>query len=207
MSQIYPLSYLPLYPQIQPPPVTFDKDYISNVLALGITSYFTPQQFSTNPLFAQVDTFNQNIGILQTATSSIEKILSYVKDLQNLNNPTKEVLKDFADEINSIIQNTQFNNIPVFEQSLKIGDESLSLSIPEFNPDTTNIEEYEKLLENKQQDFIKAIEELSVQNPLNSQFTNPVNFETFQTLLNSGTLLQAYNTDLINPETLQLLLS
>jgi hypothetical protein len=207
MSQIYPLSYLPIYPQINPPPVTYDTDYVNNLLALRITDYFTPSQFASNPLFAKVDEFNQNIGILQTATNSIEKILTYVNDLQNLNNPTKDILKTYADEINSIINDTKFNDIPVFEQSLKIGNENLSLSIPEFNPDTTNVQEYAKLLEEKQENIFNALQQLSIQTPLENTNFNPASFETFSSLLNSGSLIQAYNANIINPKTLEILFS
>jgi hypothetical protein len=204
MATIYPLSYI--VSPLNTKPITFNYDYISHIQALNLLDYFTPTQFASNPLFAQVDEFHQNIGVLQTASNAIEKILTIVDTIKNLNNPTEDVLKDLANEINETIKNTTFDNLPVFSQSLKIGDDEIKLAIPEFTPDT-NIEKYEKILTQKQKDIFEAIKNLNTINPLEKLNTNPADFETFTFLLNSGSLIQAYNTELINPENLQLLLS
>ncbi|WP_456488136.1 hypothetical protein [Caminibacter pacificus] len=204
MSTIYPLSYLPINP-IQTVPVTFNYDYISHLESLGVTDYFLPSQFAQNPLFAQVDEFHQNIGILQTANNALDTILTYVDMLKNINNPTQDVLKEIADEINSVINNTTFDNLNVFSQTINIGDDKLNLSIPAFTPDT-DIEKYEELLLKQKDNIFSALQNLSITTPLSTQNVNPVDFETFTSLLSSGTLLNAYNTELINPQTLELLL-
>jgi hypothetical protein len=206
INGFYPLSFLPVTPY-QTSPLTFNPEYVENLISLGVTDYFSPTQFTTNPLFAQVDEFNQNIGILQTATKALDTILSYVDILKNINSHTQEILNEITDEINSTIKNTVFNNTPVFSQNVKIGDNNLSLSIPLFNPNEMSIEEYEKLLLEKKDNFIDALKNLSVLTPFNSDKINPINFETFKSLLNNGSLLKAYNTNLINPLTLEMLLS
>jgi len=203
MSTIYPLSYLPITP-IQTTPITFNYDYISHLESLGVTDYFLPSQFVQNPLFAQVDEFNQNIGLLQTATDAIDKILTYIDQLKEINNPTEEILKEFSDEINSIINNTTFNDLNVFSQTISLGDDKLDLSIPVFTPDT-DIEKYEELLLKQKDNIFSALQNLSLTLP-NQIETNPVEFETFEELLNSGTLLSAYNNNLINPQILEFLL-
>ncbi|WP_457564200.1 hypothetical protein, partial [Caminibacter sp.] len=71
----------------------------------------------------------------------------------------------------------------------------------------TNIEDYEKILLEKQKDIFEALKNLNTLNPFENNLPNPENFETFMSLLNNGSLLQAYNTELINPENLQLLFS
>ncbi|WP_456471346.1 hypothetical protein [Caminibacter sp.] len=202
----YPLSFLPINPY-QTKPVTFNPEYVNNLIALRITDYFLPTQFASNPLFAKVDEFHQKIGILQTATNAVDKILSYVDILKNINEPTEDILKEISKEINSTVKNTTFNDLPVFNQTLKIGDKDFSLSIPVFNPDEMSIEEYEKLLLEKKESFIDALKEFSLQTPFSNTKINPVDFETFSSILKSGSLLQAYNTNLINPLTLELLLS
>ncbi|WP_457561368.1 hypothetical protein [Caminibacter sp.] len=201
---IYPLSFL--VSPINTRPITFNPDYVEHIQALNLLDYFTPTQFASNPLFAQVDELNQNIGVLQTASNSIEKILTIIDTIKQINNPTEDVLKELADEINSTIKNTTFDNLPVFSQSLKIGDDEIKLAIPEFAPDT-NIEDYEKILLEKQKDIFEALKNLNTLNPFENNLPNPENFETFLSLLNNGSLLQAYNTELINPENLQLLFS
>ncbi len=204
LNPYYPLSFLPINP-ITTTPVTFEPKYINNLIALKITDYFLPTQFASNPLFAKIDEFNQNIGILQTATNAVNKILSYIDVLKEINNPTEEILKEIKNEINSIIQNTTFNSLPVFSQTLTIGDKKVSLSLPAFNPNKISIEEYEKLLLKKKDNFIDALKNLTIQTPFENK-ANPLKFETFNRLLNSGSLLQAYNTNLINPLTLEFLL-
>ena len=206
INSFYPVSFLPVTPY-QTTPITFNPEYVENLISLGVTDYFSPTQFATNPLFAQVDEFNQNIGILQTATNALDTILSYVDILKNINNPTEEILNEITNEINSIIQNTTFNNIPVFSQNIKIGENNLSLSIPLFNPNEMSIEKYEKLLLEKKDNFLDALKSLSVLTPFNADKINPVNFETFEYLLNSGSLLNAYNANLVDPLTLEMLLS
>jgi len=206
MNTIYPLTYLPINP-IQTKPITFDYDYISHLQSLGVTDYFLPSQFAQNPLFAKTDEFHQNVGVLQTATSAIDKILTYVDVLKNLNEPTEEILKEFAEEINSIIENTTFNDQSVFSQTLKIGDKELSLSIPAFTPDT-DIEKYEELLVKQKDNIFEALKELSLNTPFNQeQNFNPFELNNLNYLIESGTLYKAYNTNLINPYTLELLLN
>jgi hypothetical protein len=204
MSTIYPLSFL--VSPINTTPITFNQDYIENIEALNLLDYFTPTQFATNPLFAQVDTFNYNIGILQTANNAIEEILNYIDAYKELNNPTEDILKTLADEINSTINNTTFNNLPVFNQTITLGNNEIKLDIPEFTPDT-NIQEYEKLLLEKQKEIFEALQNLDTLLPFDSNNINPIDFETFTSLLNNGSLLQAYNTGLINPDSLEILLS
>ncbi|WP_457562902.1 hypothetical protein, partial [Caminibacter pacificus] len=151
------------------------------------------------------DEFHQNIGILQTANNALDTILTYVDMLKNINNPTQDVLKEIADEINSVTNNTTFDNLNVFSQTINIGDDKLNLSIPAFTPDT-DIEKYEELLLKQKDNIFSALQNLSITTPLSTQNVNPVDFETFTSLLSSGTLLNAYNTELINPQTLELLL-
>ena len=204
MSSIYPLSFL--ISPINTQPITFNYDYISHIEALNLLDYFTPTQFATNPLFAQVDTINENIGLLQTANNAIEKILNYIDIYKEINTPTEDVLKTLANEINSVIENTNYNSLPVFNQTVTLGDNEIKLDIPEFTPDT-DIQEYEKLLLEKQKDIFETLQNIDTLTPFNSNTINPVDFETFTSLLNNGSLIQAYNTHLINPENIQLLLS
>ena len=206
INKFYPLSFLPIQPY-QTKPITFTYDYIKNLRTLGVTNFFTPSQFTNNPLFAKVDEFHQKIGILQTATNAVDKILSYVDILKNINKPTEEILKKISEEINSTVKNTTFNDLPVFNQTLKIGDKDFSLSIPVFNPDEMSIEKYEKLLLEKKESFIDALKEFSLQTPFSNTKINPVDFETFSSILKSGSLLQAYHTNIIDPLTLEFLLS
>jgi hypothetical protein len=206
MNTIYPLSYLPINP-IQTKPITFDYDYISHLQSLGVTDYFLPTQFAQNPLFAKVDEFHQNVGVLQTATNAIDKILTYVDVLKNINEPTEDILKEIAKEINHVIKNTTFNDQNVFSQKLKIGDKELNLSIPAFTPDT-DIEKYEELLLKQKDNIFEALQNLSLNTPFNQNNNfNPFEANKLNSFLENGTLYQAYNKNLINPYTLELLLS
>ncbi len=204
MKNIYPLSFL-INP-ISNKPITFNPKYINQIKALNLLDYFTPTQFNTNPLFAKVDTFNYNIGILQTATNAIKKILTYIDAYKNLNTQTKDLLQTLADKINSVIQNTTFNNNPVFNQTITLGDKKINLTIPTFSPDT-NIEKYEKLLLEKQKNIFEILQHIKTLTPFDTNNVNPINFENFHDLLNSGLLQQAYNTNLINLKNISLLLS
>ncbi|NPA10934.1 MAG: hypothetical protein GXO62_01670 [Epsilonproteobacteria bacterium] len=201
----YPLSFLPIYPNTQP--VTFDPEYVENLISLGVTDYFSPTQFATNPLFANVDTFNQNVGILQTAVNGISKIMDLLDSLKEISNPSEDVLKTFEDQINKIIQDTTFNDLPVFSQTLKIGDEDVDLSIPLFNPDQITVDDYSKLIEDKFNNLSDTLKNVTFTLPFEEQNINPVELNIYQTLLNSGTYLNAYNTSLISPTALQLLLA
>jgi hypothetical protein len=204
MSTIYPLSFL--VSPINTQPITFNQDYIEHLEALNVLDYFLPSQFASNPLFAQVDSLNQNIGLLQTANNAIETVLEYIDAYKNLNNPTEDALKELSQEINDVLKNTTFNDMSVFNQTITIGDNQIKLEIPEFTPDT-NLDEYEKLLLEKQKDIFNVLNNIDTLTPFNSNEVNPIDFETFTSLLNSGTLLQAYNTGLINPLNIQMLLS
>jgi hypothetical protein len=146
----YPISFLPITPLNEP--ITFNPEYIQNLQALGVFDYFLPSQFVTNPLFAQVSDFNQTIGILQTATNSLEKILTLVGDIKNTN-PPEDVIKTLQDEINSIINNTTFNDKNVFASTLNIDGKTINLSVPTFNPDNMTLDEYYDLINSKYTDL------------------------------------------------------
>jgi hypothetical protein len=189
---LYPISYLPIEPIIEP--VTFNKDYISHLEALGVNDYFLPTQFTQNPLFAHVSEFNQNIGILQTATNAIDTILQYIDKYHQLNNPSQEAFEELSNEINSVINNTTFNNIPVFSQTLQIGEEKVDLSLPSL---TQDIEEYQNTLL-KQKEYL--------QNILQNYSLNPYFLNEYNSTITSP-LTDAFNYDLINPEIVSLLLT
>jgi len=195
VTSYYPLTYLPSLNYTQP--VTFDPEYVNNLISLGVTDYFTPTQFATNPLFAQVDSFHQNVGILQTAVDSLDKVLTLVDDLKNITEPSEEIIQEFSDEINSILQNTTYNDSPVFNQTLTIGDQNIDLNVPLFNPDTYTIQEYEKLISEKSGDLFKALQNIDFSLPFSSA-------DTYTSILQNP--LIAYNIELLNPQTLELLL-
>jgi hypothetical protein len=205
VSTYYPLSYLPIYPY-NTTNLTFDPEYINDLISLGVTDYFSPTQFATNPLFATTDTFNQNVGILQTAVDGLSNILTLVDDLKNINEPTEDVIKEFSDEINNIISNTTFDNLNVFDQTLNIDGQNVDLSIPTFDPNTTNIEDYYKLLEDKYNSLTDLLQNISFTLPFENSF-NPTEFSTYYDLLNSSTLYNAYDLSNLTPQTLELLLT
>ena len=187
--------------------INLNQDYISNLIANGlIQDYFLPSSINQNPLFSQVNDLNEKIGILQTASEGIDKILNYIDVIKNINPADKEVLNDLINDINSTIKNTSFNSSPVFNQTLKIGDKNINLSLPLLDLNKTTIEDYEKLLTQKQKDIFNILENVSVETSLNTNF-NPYDTETFENILNSGLLTTAYKEDLINPQTLELLFS
>ncbi|MEO1927465.1 MAG: hypothetical protein ABGX26_02095 [Nautiliaceae bacterium] len=195
---IYPLSYLPSV--YNTTPITLNPEYVNNLLALNITDYFSPTQFNTNPLFANVDTFNQNIGILQTAVNSLDKILTLTDELKELNPKSEEIINNFTQEINDIIQNTTFNDINVFNQTLNINDKEVDLNIPLFDPNTQTIEEYEKLIQEKYDSLYDTLNNLSFSLPTQTDF-NPyeIYYPTNQ--------LSAFNLNLLTPTDIALLLS
>jgi len=191
-------------PQIEP---TRNYDYISNIIENGlIQDFFVPGIAAQNPLFQQVNNFNENVGILQTATQGIDEILNYVDILKNVNPEDKNVMSDLANEINDVIKNTNYNSIPVFQDKLQVNGNNVDLSIPTFDINNTNITDYEKLLTQKQKDLFEVLNNISLELPGESNF-NPNSVQTLQDILNSGELTTAYETGLINPLTFQLLLS
>lgn len=190
-------------PKINP---IFNPNYVNNLIANNIPQdFFTPGIAAQNPIFSQVNNLNEKIGILQTATNGIDKILNYIDVLKQINPNEKEVINDLVNEINSTIKNTTYNSTPVFGQTLSIGDKNINLSLPLLDLNKTTIEDYEKLLTQKQKDLFNVLENVSIELPTQVKF-NPNDIETFETLLNSGELTQAYNTEMINPLTLQLLM-
>ena len=190
-------------PKISP---IFNPNYVNNLITNGVLQdLFIPGVATQNPIFAQVNDLNEKIGILQTATNGIDKILNYIDVLKQTNPDEKEVINDLVNDINSIIKNTTYNSTPVFGQTLSIGDNKVNLSLPLLDLNKTTIEDYEKLLTQKQKNLFNVLENVSIQLPTQVKF-NPNDIETFETLLNSGELTQAYNTELINPLTLQLLM-
>ena len=190
----YPISFLPITPLNEP--ITFNPEYIQNLQALGVFDYFLPSQFVTNPLFAQVSDFNQTIGILQTATNSLEKILTLVGDIKNTN-PPEDVIKTLQDEINSIINNTTFNDKNVFASTLNIDGKTINLSVPTFNPDNMTLDEYYDLINSKYTDLLNTYKNLS----LNLPEFNPNEFN-----LTNYNLYNAYNFQNLSPDILQILL-
>lgn len=187
--------------------LNLNYNYISNLIANNlIEDYFLPSQIKQNPFFSNINELNEKIGILQTATNGINTILNYIDILKNINPNEKEIINDLTNEINSTIKNTTFESLPVFSQTLKIGDQNINLSIPTFNLNKTSIEDYEKLLTQKQKDIFNILDEINFQSPLNTNF-NPYNTQTFESILNSGILTSAYKENIINPETLELLFS
>jgi hypothetical protein len=197
VTSYYPLSYLPSVYNTEP--ITLDADYVNNLISLGVTDYFTPMQFSTNPLFASVDTFNQNVGILQTAVDSLNKILTLTDSLQQINDPTQEIIDEYTQQINDIIKNSTFDDLNVFNQTLNINGENIDLNVPLFDPDTYTIEEYEKLISEKYDNLFQTLQNLSFTLPSETTF-NPYNI-TFST--NTS---QAFNLSSLNSQTLELLL-
>ncbi|WP_456479442.1 hypothetical protein [Nautilia sp.] len=197
VNAYYPLTYLPSV--FNTAPVTFNPEYINNLIALRITDYFSPTQFATNPLFANVDTFNQNVGILQTAVNSLEKILTLTDTLKEINDPTQEIIDEYTKEINDILQNTTFNNLNVFNQTLEINGEQINLNVPLFDPNTQTIEEYTKLISEKYDSLFKILQNINFTLPYETSF-NPYNiyFPTYTS--------QVFNYSSITPQTLELLL-
>jgi len=185
--EIYPLSFLPYYtyPLTSSQPITFDSNYIQNILALNVLDYISIDQFNSNPLFAQVDTFHQNVGFIQTAATAIEKMLTLIDNLKD----APDALNTLQEELNDIVKNTTFNDIPVFSQTLDIDGEKLDLSIPLFNPDEISIEEYEKLLQDKYDNFIDVLKNMSLKLP----FENEFNMQDFLQIVNQYSLLSAFN--------------
>ena len=187
--------------------MNLNYDYISNLIANNmIQDYFLPSEIGQNPFFSNVMDLNEKIGVLQTATQGISTILSYVDILKNVNPNEKEVINDLVKEINSTIKNTTFNSLPVYNQTLKIGDKNINLSIPLLDLNKTTIEDYENLLMKKQKDIFNILDNIAIQTPINTNF-NPYDTETFESILNSGLLATAYKENLINPYTLELLFS
>ena len=186
--------------------LNLNYDYISNLIANNIIQDFYLPDKIENPFFSNVMDTNEKIGILQTATNSLSAILNYIDILKNVNPNEKDVINDLVNEINSTIKNTTFDNLPVFNQTLQIGDKNINLSIPELDLNNTTIEDYEKLLTQKQKDIFNTLENISINTPLNNNF-NPLDWETFENILNSGLLATAYKENIINPQTLELLFS
>ncbi len=202
MNDLYPLE-LSLWqvPQIHP---TYNYDYISNIIANGlIQDFFVPGLAAQNPILPQVDTFNQNVGILQTATNGIDKILQYVDTIKELNPNDTDLIQSLSNDINDTIKNTTFDNIPVFKDTIQLDNQKIDLSIPTFDDaNTTDIEEYEKLLKEKKEDFYNILNNISIESPIsqdNKINFNPDNMETFESIVNSGNLLNAYDLSVINP--------
>ena len=203
INPILPINFFEV-PKID---INLNQDYISNLIANNmISDFFLPSTINQNPFFSNVQDLNEKIGILQTATNSIDKILSYVDILKNVNPEEKDVINDLTNEINSIIKNTTFNSLPVFNQTLKIGDKDIDLSLPLLDLNNTTIDKYEELLKKKESDIFNILNNITFQTPINSNF-NPFNEDTFESIINSGLLTSAYKTDIIDPYTLELLFS
>jgi hypothetical protein len=196
-SYYYPITYLPTTYNTEP--ITFNPEYVNNLIALGVTDYFSPTQFVTNPLFANVDSFNQNVGILQTAVNSLDRILTLTDTLKSINNPTQEIIDDYTKEINDIIQNTTFNDLNVFDQTLNIDGQNINLNVPLFDPNTYTIDEYEKIISDKYDNLFQTLQNLSFTLPFETTF-NPYNI-TYPT-----NTLQAFDISSLTPQTLELLL-
>ena len=201
------LNFLWQVPQIES---TRNDDYISNIIANGlIQDFFVPGIAAQNPFLKQVNDFNQNIGILQTATNGITQILNYVNILKNVNPNQEQVLKELTNQINNVIKNTTYNSIPVFQEKIQLNNQNVNLSIPTLDLSNINIEDYEKLLTKKQEDLFKVLNNISLEVPTHA----PNNFNSYETealqeIINSGELVNAYNANLIiNPFIFQLLLS
>ena len=200
------LSLLWQIPQIEP---TRNYDYISNIIANGlIQDFFVPGIAAQNPFLKQVNDFNQNIGILQTATNGISQILNYVDILKNINPNQEQVFKELTNELNDVIKNTSYNSIPVFQEKIQLNNQNVNLSIPTLDLSNMNIEDYEKLLTKKQEDLLKVLNNISLEVPTHAPNNfNPYESEALQEIITSGELVNAYNANLINPFTFQLLLS
>ena len=197
VTSYYPLTYLPSVYNTEP--VTFEPEYIENLISLGVTDYFSPTQFATNPLFAQTADFNQNVGFLQTAIQALDSVLTLIKDFNDINGETEKSLELLSKEINNIIQNTRFDSLNVFEQKISIGDEKLDLTVPIYNPNSFSLEKYTDLILKKYDSLNEALKKLSFELPVYKTDYNPVSFETFFNLYNTGTLLQAYNLSYLTP--------
>ena len=197
LNTYYSLTYLPGI--FNTKPITFNSEYINNLIALRVTDYFSPTQFAINPLFANVDTFHQNVGILQTAVNSLEKILTLTDTLLQINNPTQEIINEFTEKINDILKNTTFESLNVFNQTLDIKGARINLNVPLFDPNTQTIEEYVKLISEKYDSLFKTLQNISLTLPFETSF-NPysINFPKYAS--------QAFNYFSITPQTLELLL-
>jgi len=203
INSILPINFFEI-PKIN---VNLNQDYISNIIANNlIQDYFLPPTINQNPFFSNVNELNEKIGILQTATQSIDKILNYIDIIKNINPNEKGVINELTTEINSIIKNTSFNSLPVFNQTLKINNQNINLSLPLLDINNTTIDNYEKLLTKKQEDIFNILNNLSIQTSFNNNF-NPFDENTFENILNSGLLTTAYKDNIINPYTLELLFS
>lgn len=201
MNDLYPLELnLWQIPQIHP---TYNSDYISNIIDNGlIQDFFASGLAAQNPILPQADTFNQNVGILQTATNGIDKVLQYLDTMKELNPNDTDLIQNLSNDINDTIKNTTFDNIPVFKDTIQLDNQNIDLSIPSFDANTTDIEEYEQLLKEKKEDFYNILNNISIESPIsqdNKINFNPNNMETFEDIVNSGNLLNAYNLNVINP--------
>jgi len=180
------MSINPIIPiNLQPIPLNFNSEYVLNLIALGVDDFFIPT--NTNPLFENVNNFHQNVGLLQTASSAIEKILTYIDILKT--NPPQDVIDTLTNQINEIINNTTFDNLAVFT-TLNINDEKLDLNLPVFSID--NIDEYEKLLLSKQEDIFDAIKNLNLTLPFEQNTQIPSN------LINAFNYTYLNNLNLLN---------
>jgi len=197
LNGYYPLTYLPSIYNTKP--VTFNPEYIKNLISLRITDYFSPSQFAQNPLFAKIDTFHQNIGILQTALKSLEKILTLTDALKQINNPSEEIINEFQKQINDIINDCKFNGLNIFQQKININGKKIDLNIPVFKPETQTIEQYSKLISKKYDSLFKTLKHLSFTLPFETSF-NPS--QLYYTAFTS----QTFNYTLITPQALELLL-
>jgi len=185
-------------------PVILNPKFVLNETALNvINDQLELKTSNQNPFFANVNNFNQNIGILQTAVQGMNEILQMGDILKNFSTPDKEILNNFSKQINSIIQNTAFMNIPVFNNSVEINGEKINLSIPKFEPQKTDLKTYFQEIQKKQESLQNVLKNLAFTSPIEKEY-NPQ--KILQTVLKeNGTNL--YNLELLNLQNLQLLLS
>ena len=185
-------------------PVVLNPDYVMHASALNvINDQFEISPTNQNPLFANVNNFNQNVGILQTAIKGLNEILQIGDILKNFTNPDKEILKDFTNQINSIITNTTFLNNPVFNNSIDINGTKIDLTVPKFEPEKIDLKTYFQEIEKKQHSLETVLKNLAFNTPIEKEF-NPQ--EVLKDILKTNRA-DLYNLELLNMQNLQLLLS
>ena len=196
-----PITFLPSV--FNTAPITFDIKYIENLKANGILDNYSPLLFIRHPLFTQLNEFHQNIGILQTAYNSLEKIYTLIDELKKINNPSKEIIKTYENQINDIVKNSSFNNINVFEKKITINDKTIDLNIPKFAYE--NLNKFEESVIEKE-NLIKTYltSELT---PFNEKYNiNLIQSETLKDIINAP-ISNSFKLELLNPEIVNLLLS
>jgi len=201
--ELPPISYFSV-PEVQIPPFILNPDYFLNATALNlINDEIELNPINQTPFLSNVNNFNQNIGILQTAIKGLDEILQIGDILKTFTNPDKEILKEFENQINSIINNTTFLNTPVYKNTIEINGTKIDLTIPKFEPEKIDLKTYFEEIEKKETSLKNVLENLALNNNFENNFKPQ---EILKDILQENSP-DIYNLELINPENIQFLFS